>query len=116
MQEDKLDIFDNIFKQLSDLEQNVIDLEFHHNNKSINNKELNTQVHTLLDEIDTLSSSIDSFQETYKDLDMSEQLSEVLMRCEHYLLNLQKVPQPVKKSVATKKAKPKKMSVKKQIK
>ena len=31
MQEDKLDIFDNIFKQLSDLEQNVIDLEFHHN-------------------------------------------------------------------------------------
>ena len=112
MQEDKLDIFDNIFKQLSDLEQNVIDLEFHHNNKSINNKELNTQVHTLLDEVDTLSSSIDSFQETYKDLDMSEQLSEVLMRCEHYLLNLQKV----KKSVATKKAKPKKMSVKKQIK
>ena len=107
MKEDKLDSFDNIWKRLSDLEQTIIDIE-----DNITNQEIND----LLENVDSYSDDIDSFQETYKDLDMSEQLSEVLMRCEHYLLNLQKVSRPVKKSVATKKAKPKKMSVKKQIK
>ncbi len=101
MQEDKLDTFDNIWKRLSDLEQTIIDIE-----DNITNQEIND----LLQTVDSYSDDIDSFQETYKDLDMSEQLSEVLMRCEHYLLKLKK---PIKKSVATKKPLPKKMSVKK---
>lgn len=118
MNNDKLDVFDNTWKRLSDLEQTILDL-----GEGITNQE----VEDLLEKIDSYSDDIDNFQETFKDLDMSEQLSEVLMRCENYLLRLEK---PIKKIVdskktdtkkvvskksATKKPLPKKMSVKKPL-
>jgi len=85
MEEDKLDFFDNMIIKIDSLQEQIYNVEDDYQNGNITKEEFLSEINQYSDMIEDYFSSIDSFSETYNDLNMVEDLVEPLSKIERQL-------------------------------